>query len=75
MDAYISKPVKPELLESILAQVTATDRELAATAHTAPPDSPAAIDAASGATTSASQPAQADEAAQPAHALNGHAPT
>jgi two-component system sensor histidine kinase/response regulator len=40
MDAYISKPVKPEILEGILAQVVAPSAASASVAGTASPGSP-----------------------------------
>ncbi len=72
MDAYISKPLKPEILEGILAQVVAADAPPASTAETASLDSPVTKGAAAAKSTSE---AQADDAAQALHALNGNAPT
>ena len=72
MDAYISKPVKPEILEGVLAQIIAPDAATAPAAETASLDSPVANDAAAATSTSESQE---DSAAQALHALNGNAPT
>jgi CheY-like chemotaxis protein len=71
MDAYISKPVKPEILEGILAQVIAP----ASTADTASPESPPVDDAAASATTSELQPAQPAPPTGSLHALNGNTPS
>ncbi len=72
MDAYISKPVKPEILEGILAQVIGPDAAPASAAETTSPASPAANGAAAATSTSE---AQEDDAARTLHALNGNAPT
>ncbi len=71
MDAYISKPVKPEILEGILAQVVAPSAASASVAGTASPGSPPN---GTPAATSTSK-SQEDNAAQALHALNGNAPT
>ncbi|MGA8570083.1 MAG: response regulator [Candidatus Binataceae bacterium] len=72
MDAYVSKPVKPEILEGILAQVVAPALTPTSIAGTASPDSPVANGAAAAMTPAQSQEADATQAL---HALNGNAPT
>jgi CheY-like chemotaxis protein len=74
MDAYISKPVKPEILEGILAQVIAPASDQNSDAGAASPDSPPTNGAAPSATTSQSQPAKPAEAATPLHTVNGNVP-
>jgi two-component system sensor histidine kinase/response regulator len=70
MDAYISKPVKPEILEEILVQVIAP---ASATGTAAPGESPARGATASdpGSHSQVTQPA---EAAGLLHAANGNVP-
>ena len=81
MDAYVSKPVKPEILGGILAQFIAADATPAAVTGTASPDSQAADWAEASETASPSHFAQLAPLAQPAkaeeppHTLNGKTPT
>ena len=80
MDAYISKPVKPEILGGILTQFITADAGPVADTTATSPDLPATNGAEGSETGSPShvahvaQPAQPAEVEEPPHTLNGKVP-